>query len=130
MRCLILAPALLVLGSLVCAGCGGPVTYHVSGHVTYDGEPLPAGVIYFDPDVTKSNDGPQGYAIIKDGNYNTSAEGGKGVVGGAYVARIEGFDGRPGEELPLGMPLFTDFTQTLDLPEDDFQQDFSVSRER
>jgi len=130
MRCLTFAQALLVLGLLVCAGCGGPVSYQVSGHVTYDDKPLPAGVVYFDPDVTKSNDGPQGYAIIKDGSYNTSAEGGRGVVGGAYVARIEGFDGRPGEELPLGMPLFTDFTQTLDLPEADSEQDFSVSRKQ
>jgi hypothetical protein len=128
MRCLILVQVLLAFSVLALVGCGGPVMYRVSGHVTYDGKALPAGVIYFDPDVTKQNDGPQGYAIIKDGNYDTSAEGGKGVVGGAYLVRIEGFDGRPGEELPLGMPLFTDFTQPADLPNADSQQDFSVPR--
>jgi hypothetical protein len=128
MRSSISCQALLVFGSLVCAGCGGPVRYHVSGQVTYDGQPLPAGVLYLDPDVTRRNDGPQGYAIIKDGSYSTSAAGGRGVVGGAYVARIEGFDGRPGQELPLGKPLFTDFRQSLDLPAADVRQDFSVPR--
>ena len=77
------APAFPV--SAVCiliVGCGGPKLYDVSGRVTYDGQLLPAGVIYFDPDVTKQNDGPQGYAVIKNGTYNTSARGGRGVVGG------------------------------------------------
>lgn len=126
MRRLFRTPVLLVLSSLVAAGCGNSGMYHVAGQVTCDGQPLPAGVLYFDPDVTRGNDGPQGYAMIKDGRYSTSAVGGKGVVGGAYVARIEGFDGRPGQELPLGRPLFTDFTQTLDLPAADSQQDFAV----
>ena len=76
-------PGLAVLGGLLLAGCGrGPTLYQVSGRVTYDGQPLPAGVIYFDPDVTRNHDGPQGYAVIKNGTYNTSARGGRGVVGG------------------------------------------------
>jgi hypothetical protein len=128
MRCSISAQALLVFGGLVCAGCGGPARYHVSGQVMYDGQPLPAGVLYFDPDVTRRNDGPQGYAIINEGSYSTSVAGGRGVVGGAYVARIEGFDGRPGQELPLGKSLFTDFRQPLELPTADVRQDFSVPR--
>jgi hypothetical protein len=122
-------PGLAVLGGLLLAGCGrGPTLYHVSGRVTYDGQPLPAGVIYFDPDVTRNHDGPQGYAVIKNGTYNTSARGGKGVVGGAYVARIEGFDGRPGRELPLGTPLFTDFQKRRELPWASSEQDFTVPR--
>lgn len=112
---------------LLTVGCNsGPKTYHVSGKVTYNGKPLPAGVIYFDPDVLKKNDAPQGYAIIKDGVYDTAAPGGKGVVGGAYLARIEGFDGKPGAELPLGRPLFTDFQQSIELPKATATQDFEV----
>jgi hypothetical protein len=124
----ILALPILVLAAL--AGCGEPKLYQVSGHVTYHGRPLPAGVIYFDPDVMRGSDAPQGYAIIQDGAYNTAGVGGKGVLGGAYVARIEGFDGRPGVELPLGLPLFNNFTQELDLPRADAQQDFTVSSGR
>jgi hypothetical protein len=111
----------------VLAGCDGqPRLHHVSGKVMYDGKPLPAGVIYFDPDVSKNNDGPQGYAIIQNGEYDTAAAGGKGVVGGPHIARIEGFDGKPGEELPLGRPLFTDFKQPLDLPKAASTQNFDV----
>lgn len=121
-RCFVAAAMLLSL-----AGCGsGPSLYDVSGKVMYGGKPLPAGVIYFDPDVTKNNDGPQGYAVIRNGEYNTAAAGGKPVIGGPHIARIEGFDGKPGEELPVGRPLFTDFRQALDLPKAPATQNFDV----
>ena len=120
------AVALLALVGLAFGGCGGPTVYHVSGSVTHAGQPLPAGVIYFDPDYTNGNDGPQGYAHIKDGRYSTSAIGGAGVLGGPYLARIEGFDGKPGAELPLGRPLFTDFSQPVELPQSDTSLNFDV----
>ncbi|MCI0361291.1 MAG: hypothetical protein L0211_22645 [Planctomycetaceae bacterium] len=116
----------LVLAAAMLPGCGGPTIYHLSGKVSFAGQPLPAGVIYFDPDYTQKNDGPQGYAFIKDGVYRTSAEGGAGVLGGPYLARIEGFDGQPGAELPLGRPLFTDFSQPLELPAADSVQNFEI----
>lgn len=106
-----------VLCVVFAAGCArGPQTYHVSGQVTFQGQPLPAGVIYFDPDPKRQNTGPQGYAYIKDGRFDTALLDGRGVVGGAYIARIEGFDGVPGAELPLGSVLFTQFQQALELP--------------
>jgi|GEM_PF-194924 len=116
--------------TLLAVGCSGPTMYSVSGSVSFDGKPLPAGVIFFDPDVSKSNDGPQGYAIIKNGRYDTAAPGGKGVVGGAYIARIEGFDGSPGEELPLGKPLFTDFQKAIELPKAKSTQNFDIPGKR
>lgn len=111
---------------ILIAGCRGSKLYDVSGRVTYDGKPVPAGVIYFDPDFTKQNDGPQGYALIKDGSYSTAAQGGRGVAGGPHVVRIEGFDGKPGAELPLGKPLFTDYHEARDLPRARSEQDFTV----
>lgn len=122
------AIGLLAAAGLLIAGCGGSKLYEVSGRVTYDGRPLPAGVIYFDPDVTRQNDGPQGYALIKDGAYSTAAQGGRGVAGGPHVVRIEGFDGRPGAELPLGKPLFTDYQERRDLPRARSAQDFNVPK--
>jgi hypothetical protein len=126
-RTFLFASALPVVACVLHAGCGdGPKRYDVSGRVTYAGQPLPAGVIYFDPDATQNNDGPQGYAIIKDGAYSTAAPTGKGVVGGPHIARIEGFDGQPGQELPLGKPLFTDYQERRDLPRESSEQDFAV----
>lgn len=110
-------------------GCqSGPRIYHVKGAVTFEGNPIPAGVIFFDPDVTKQNDGPQGFAFIKDGFYDTAEKGGKGVVGKAYLVRVQGFDGKPGEELPMGRPLFTDYQEAVDFPLEDSIRDFKVTR--
>ncbi len=85
-----LAPALIVLAASV--GCGGDGTHRVSGTVTYKGNPVPAGKIYFSPDGLKGNAGGTGYADIKDGKYDTSWPGGRGAAGGPSVAAIEGFD--------------------------------------
>ncbi len=122
------AAGLIMAAGVLLAGCGGSGLYEVSGRVTYDGRPLPAGVIYFDPDVARHNDGPQGYALVKDGAYSTAAKGGRGVAGGPHVVRIEGFDGRPGAELPLGKPLFTDYQERRDLPRARSEQDFAVPK--
>ena len=112
--------------AITAVGCEqGPQRFNVSGTVTYNEQPLPAGVLYFDPDVSKQNDGPQGYAFIKDGRFDT-AETNSGPVGGPHLARIEGFDGKPGEELPMGRLLFADFSQAVDLPREDTTLNFAV----
>jgi hypothetical protein len=119
----------LPFAMLLVLGCNnGPTIFHVEGMVTYKGQPLPKGVIYFDPDPRQGNDGPQGHAIITDGKYTTRGELGKGVVGGAYIIRIEGFDGKPGNELPLGKPLFTSFSETRSLEAADQTQDFTITK--
>ena len=124
--CLVVA----AIFALVPCGCdSGPTLFHVSGQVTFGGKPLPAGVIYFDPDYMKKNDGPQGYALIKEGQFSTQAVGGRGVIGGPHLARIEGFDGKPANELPMGQPLFTDFSQPIDLPKSDTKVTFNVPAE-
>jgi hypothetical protein len=93
--------------------------------VTFDGQLIPAGVIFFDPDVSRGNDGPQGFATITDGHYDTR-ENGKGAVGGPHRVRIQGFDGKPGAELPLGHPLFPEYTVAVDLPGQAATRDFDV----
>jgi hypothetical protein len=118
---------IFALACMLLAGCSrGPTRYDVSGAVTYQGRPLPAGVIFFTPDIRRGNDGPQGYAIIKEGRYDTTDPGGKGVFGGPHTVRIEGFDGKPGNELPLGKPLFTDYQTDVDFPKGEAKQDFDV----
>ena len=79
--------------ALVAAGCGGDGSNRMSGKVTFNGKPVPAGKIYFTPDGSKGNSGPAGYAEIKDGEYDTST--GKGSVKGAVIVAIEGID--PGQ---------------------------------
>ncbi len=104
------------------AGCGGsddgPPRADVSGTVTFKGQPVPVGKIIFEPDTSKGNSGPQAFADIKDGKYST-AESGKGTVGGPHVIRINGWDGKPPNEVEtLGTLLFVDFTVNEELPKD------------
>lgn len=115
---------------LLLAGCSdAPRRYDVSGKVSYRGEPLRAGVIFFDTDIKKDHHGPQGYALIKDGAYNTAEPGGKGTIGGPHIARIDGFDGSRARELPFGRPLFSSFHKEVDLPRATSTADFDVPAE-
>ena len=64
-------------------GCGKDEGNRVSGMITFNGQPVPAGKIYFTPDTSKGNSGPTGYADITNGRYDTASEAGKGIFHGA-----------------------------------------------
>ncbi len=85
--------AAVLLASLA-LGCGGGGGNRVSGTVTFKGQPVPAGKVYFLPDGSKNNSGATGYADIKDGKYDT-ADGGKGAVAGPVIIAVEGIDPNP-----------------------------------
>ena len=95
--------------------------YRVSGVVTHNGKPIPKGLIFFDPQA----EGPQGFANIVNGKYDT-AEQGQGVRGGTYDVRVNGFDGVEANEAPFGQGLFPEFTTTKELPEADSTYDLDI----
>lgn len=128
MRTSTLQPAILswILALVVFSGCEqGEKLYRVSGKVTHQGKPIPKGLIHFDPQA----DGPQGFANIVDGSYDTAQQG-QGVRGGAYNVRVNGFDGKEANEAPFGQPLFPEYTGTKDLPEADSTYDLDVPKAR
>ena len=84
-----LLPALLACGAAL--GCGSEGA-RVSGKVTFKGQPVPAGKIYFTPDGSKGNTGATGYANIQGGSYDTSGAGGHGAPTGPVIVAIEGND--------------------------------------
>lgn len=120
-----------VVAVLVCAwlcGCGPKEEklYRVSGSVTFNGKPIPKGNIYFDP----RGDGPQGFATIVDGKYDT-AEQGKGVRGGStYDVRVGGFTGIVANEAPFGQPLFPEFNGVKEFPTADTTFDLEIPKAR
>jgi hypothetical protein len=121
-RTLTVSVALLILG---CGGNEGPPRYEVSGSVTYDGQPVPAGEVTFEPDASQGNQGPGSIAQIKDGQYRT--ERNSGVVGGPYIVRIVGFDGRPAGESLIGTPLFDEpHETTVEFPKQNTTHDFHI----
>lgn len=129
------AGVLVALVGGLASGCGGS-GHRISGKVTFDGTPVPAGKIYFIPDGAKGNSGPTGYADIVDGAYDTSSSGGKAAGTGPMIVAIEGFDpaakvndktAPEGEELVKA--LFPRFEMTYDVPGSDSEKDFDVSSE-
>lgn len=93
--------ALVVAAMLVSAGFSsrqdGPPRFAVSGQVTFDGKPVPAGRITLEPDTAAGNSGPAGYGNIVAGRFTTYPR--MGAVGGPHIVRICGFDGVPTGEM-------------------------------
>jgi hypothetical protein len=121
--------ALFLLSFTILSGCtSGERTYHLSGAITYDGKPVPAGHIIFEPDSNTGNNGGSGFAKIKDGRYDTHILDGRGVIGGPHIVRIHGLDGVVRGELLNGIPLFQEYTTTADLPKKAGTLDFAVPK--
>jgi hypothetical protein len=113
----------------VIAGCGprGPERFRVSGTVTHAGEPVQLGRVVFEPDVSRGNDGPQGFAPIENGRFDTAGRHCKGTVGGPMLLRIDGFEMTGGEDpAASGRLLFPTYEEAIDLPRADVVRDFVV----
>lgn len=127
--------ALIGFASLGCGSSAadeGPDRFDVSGTVTFNGAPVPAGTVLFQPDTSRGNDGPQGVATIFDGKFNTAEAGGRGTVGGPMIIQITGLtSNEPDPENPQKpIPqLFTDYEIREDLPKQDTTLDFQVPKE-
>lgn len=117
----------LVLASV--AGCGqrGRERFRVSGTVTHAGQPVRLGRVVFEPDTARGNDGPQGFAPIENGRFDTSGPHCKGAVGGPTLVRIDGLEVTGGEDAAAsGKLLFPTHEEAIDLPRADSVRDFVV----
>jgi hypothetical protein len=112
------------LGLVIIAACSREEKlYRVSGNVTFVGKPIAKGLIFFDPQA----EGPQGFANIIDGKYDTTVQG-KGVRGGSYNIRVNGFDGKQVNDAPFGNTLFPEYTGTTELPSKDSTFDLDIQK--
>ncbi len=115
-------------------GCGDGKGYRITGKVTFKGQPVPVGKIYFNPDGSKGNTGPSGYADIKNGEYDTSAAGGRGFIGGPAIIAVEGFDpnakGKSDKDDKSGevliKSLFPRYETSVELPKSSTTKDIEV----
>jgi hypothetical protein len=118
----LLALLILLCGSMCGCGPKEPPRYHLSGTITFKGQPIPKGMILFDPDLATGHDGPQGFANIENGQFDTK-KGGIGHCGGKVMLRIHGGDGTPVPELPFGNALFSETMVPMELPlQDDVRE--------
>jgi len=103
-----------------CGGDSGPKRNKVSGKANFDGQPIVYGDVVITPDGAKKNSGAQGFANIRNGQYDTSATGGKGYGGGPAIVRVTGFDKEGGkliceQEFPVDLPS-GDASHDIDVP--------------
>jgi hypothetical protein len=89
--------ARLIVGFFVCAscaiaGCGsadGLTRYPVKGTVTYQGQPVKFGAIFFEPTASVGEIAPTVYLPVRDGKYDALEEG---PVAGKYRVVVGGVD--------------------------------------
>lgn len=79
-----------------------PNSVHLSGTVSFQGRPIPLGLIVFEPDASLGGGGAQGFASIQNGSFDTRKPGGQAVAIGPCMIRITGGDG-------VGIDAFTPF---------------------
>lgn len=125
------AAAILVAAACSLCGCreSGPARHRVRGAVTFAGAPVRSGRIVFEPDGGRGNSGPQGFAVIRDGRYDTAERDCKGAVGGPTLVIIDGLEFREGVDATMsGRLLFPTHEERIDLPKSDTTRDFDVPK--
>lgn len=118
--------SIVLCAAVLCCGCGGGddgvARIDTQGTITFEGQPLPKGRIVFEPDISSGSEGPQGYAEIENGEYDTRLTG-KGPVPGPQIVTITGYDGNVvpagdgSEGSPLGAPLFNAWKTKYESPD-------------
>ena len=124
MKALWLCIFFFLLMSFGCSRNSGPERYDLSGSITFDGKPVPAGYIMLAPDKSKGNEGPGTSAEIKDGLYRTRPH--EGTVGGPHIATINGFDGVVTPNNLVGKRFFPTIQIAVDLPRESSTYDLVV----
>jgi len=113
--------------ALVLSSCSSKSSGRVDvwGTVKFKNQPVPAGLIVMNPDLSKGNDGPQGMAEIRDGRFDTRPLD-KGAPSGPVIFMIDGFDGVAHGDSPTGKPLFLGYKATLELPKQPSEQNIDI----
>jgi hypothetical protein len=123
---------ILFFGAVSTLGCGtsdGPERLNVSGTVSFRGQPVATGAVYFTPDAKRGNRGPQGMARIYNGKFETTDRG-KGIMAGPQIVEIRGFGpaSTSGDMTPFsrGKPLFPPYSLEIEATDEKTTFDFDV----
>lgn len=120
------APGALALGLVLIglAGCTSkPPMAQLSGTVTFQGKPVPAGWISFTPE---AGVGTVRVCQIKDGVYDSSTEGETGIFPGKNLVKIAGFDGKKIPMWGQGKQIFNPVDDVVEISAGTSTRDFVI----
>jgi hypothetical protein len=110
----------LALFAVLVAGCGGGDKIdrqRIQGTVTYQGQPVAFGAIFFEPTASAGQVAPTVYLPVRDGKFDT---GDKGPSPGKYRVTVGGVDQSKATKDDDGItttpPLFPDHKFEIDVP--------------
>jgi hypothetical protein len=118
-----------VLGFLFYSGCS---TKHdvdgvdVWGTAIWGDDPIPTGMVTFTPDASQGNTGHQGWAEIKDGEFDTRKANGKLAPKGPCVILISSKQPSQDPSHPRVTGVILRHQQTLDISSESGQLDLTV----
>jgi len=121
----------IACGTVCFSGCGNATPtpkYEVTGTVTYLGEPVPSGLVKFEPDTESGGVGPGAYAPIKNGTFQTEQD----LCAGPMKVTVCGMDGvlkevvKYGETVKEETRIFDDYVTEVVIEEHDMVIDFEV----
>ncbi|MEZ6064241.1 MAG: hypothetical protein R3B90_00700 [Planctomycetaceae bacterium] len=123
---------IVALSAFALIGCSGgdsgPPLFNLSGTVTFDGQPLQNGAVFFEP--TEGNTGPTGMATVTDGKFDTSLEGNKGHIGGKMMVKVKAYPAPTASEEEVAGPVpFNEWAEAMELPAEDSTRDIAVPKE-
>jgi hypothetical protein len=109
---------LLAVVCVAVAGCGDDLKrQRVQGTVTFQGQPVEFGAVFFEPTASVGKVAPTVYLPIRNGKYDT---GGQGPVAGKYRVVVGGMDKSKNKVDDDGITqtaqLFRDYTFEVDIP--------------
>jgi hypothetical protein len=103
-----------VLVAVLLPGCSKSGPYEVSGTVTWQGKPVPIGLVVIEPDSEKGNSGTQTQGLIEKGHFRTLP--GHGAIAGPVLITVSANDGVPTPFAPNGKLLFRNYQFRRELP--------------
>src|ERR1700735_2334252 len=117
-----------VLLAALPVGCSRSGPHDVSGMVTFQGKPVPIGLVVIEPDAQKGNTGTQTQGLIQDGHFRTLP--GHGAISGSVLVTVNANDGVPTPMSAKGKLLFRTYQFRCDLPTKSSKLDIEVPDEQ
>lgn len=115
------------LMSLSCSQSGTVERQHISGKVSFKGTPLTLGRIDLLADGSQGNQGPTGFAIVNNGQYDTRE--GKAPVPGPVIVQISWLDAPPGHtpEMGINPAMIKKYSTVIEVSADHNEHDFDIT---